>query len=37
MLMCQDVDHACNGKRVARVDARDAALGNRGCKEAGMR
>jgi hypothetical protein len=35
--MRQHVDHAFNGKRLARVDARDAALGDGGCNDAGMR
>ena len=37
ILMRQHVDHAFNGKRLARVDARDAALGDRGRNDAGMR
>src|SRR2546423_12750403 len=34
--MREDVDHAFNGKRLARVDACDAALCDRGCNDARM-
>jgi hypothetical protein len=35
--MREHVDDARNGKRLARVDARDATLGDRGGNDAGMR
>ena len=34
--MREHIDDACNGKRLARVDARDAALGDGGGNDAGM-
>ena len=35
--MREHVDHACNGERLARVDTRDAAFGDRRRNDAGMR
>ena len=35
--MREHVNHAFDGKRLARVDARDATPGNGGCHDAGVR
>ena len=36
ILMCEHIDHACNGKRIAGVDARDAAPGYSRGNDTGM-